>query len=169
MSILNYELTNPQKSILLTEQFNENTCVSNICGTLSIPEKIDENAFEKAINLFIKNNDSLRLCLVQDGTDIKQCLKDYSFEEIEKVNITDTYSLSQLEDDVISKHFTLLNSHLYRFVIFKNADGTGGFMANLHHMISDAWTMSLLIDQTMNYYVSIIQNAPIQDNKNSSY
>ena len=169
MNILNYELTNPQKSILLTEQFNENTCVSNICGTLSIPEKIDENAFEKAINLFIKNNDSLKLCLVQDGTDIKQCLKDYSFEEIEKVNITDTYSLSQLEEDVITKHFTLLNSHLYRFVIFKNADSTGGFIANLHHMISDAWTMSLLIDQIMNYYVSIIQNVPIQDNKNSSY
>ncbi len=169
MNILNYELTNPQKSILLTEQFNENTCVSNICGTLSIPEKIDENAFEKAINLFIKNNDSVRLYLVQDGTDIKQCLKDYSFEEIEKVNITDTYSLSQLEEDVITKHFTLLNSNLYRFVIFKNEDGTGGFIANLHHMISDAWTMSLLIDQIMNYYVSIIQNTPIQDVKNSSY
>ena len=143
--------------------------VSNICGTLSIPEKIDENAFEKAINLFIKNNDSVRLYLTQEGPDIKQCLKDYSFEEIEKVNITETYPLSALEEDVIKKHFTLLNSNLYRFVIFKNADGTGGFMANLHHMISDAWTMSLLIDQIMNTYVSIIQNTPIQDTKHSSY
>ena len=169
MNILNYELTNPQKSILLTEQFNENTCVSNICGTLSIPEKIDENALEKAINLFIKNNDSVRIFLAQDGPDIKQCVKDYSFVEIEKICLTEDYPLSKLEEDVITKHFTLLNSNLYHFVIFKNADGTGGYMANLHHIISDAWTMSLLIDQIMNYYVSIIQNIPIQDNKNNSY
>ena len=96
MNILNYELTNPQKSILLTEQFNENTCVSNICGTLSIPEKIDENALEKAINLFIKNNDSVRIFLAQDGPDIKQCVKDYSFVEIEKICLTEDYPLSKL-------------------------------------------------------------------------
>ena len=169
MNILNYELTNPQKSILLTEQFKENTCVSNICGTLSIPEKIDEDALEKAINLFIKNNDSVRIHLVQDGSDIKQYVKDYSFMKIEKVHLTNDYSLSKLEEDVITKHFTLLNSNLYRFVIFKNEDGTGGYMANLHHIISDAWTMSLLIDQIMNDYVSIIQNTPNQDARNNSY
>ena len=169
MNMINYELTNPQKSILLTEQFNENTCVSNICGTLSIPEKIDEDALEKAINLFIKNNDSVRIFLTQDGPDIKQCVKDYSFVEIEKICLTEDYPLAKLEEDVITKRFTLLNSNLYRFVIFKNADGTGGYMANLHHIISDAWTMSLLIDQIMNYYVSIIQNTPIPDSQNHSY
>ena len=169
MNMINYELTNPQKSILLTEQFNENTCVSNICGTLSIPEKIDEDALEKAINLFIKNNDSVRIFLTQDGPDIKQCVKDYSFVEIEKICLTEDYPLAKLEEEVITKRFTLLNSNLYRFVIFKNADGTGGYMANLHHIISDAWTMSLLIDQIMNYYVSIIQNTPIPDSQNHSY
>ena len=169
MNMINYELTNPQKSILLTEQFNENTCVSNICGTLSIPEKINEDALEKAINLFIKNNDSVRIFLTQDGPDIKQCVKDYSFVEIEKICLTEDYPLSKLEEDVITKRFTLLNSNLYRFVIFKNADGTGGYMANLHHIISDAWTMSLLIDQIMNYYVSIIQGTPILDSQNHSY
>ena len=169
MNIMNYELTNPQKSILLTEQFNENTCISNVCGTLSIHEKIDEEALERAINLFIKNNDSMRIYLIQDGTETKQCIKDYSFIEFEKIDIKNDYPLSELEEDVITKHFTLLNSNLYRFVIFKNDDGTGGFVVNLHHIISDAWTMSLLVDQIMNYYVSIIQNTPIQDIKNNSY
>ncbi len=169
MNVLNYELTNPQKSILLTEQFNENTCVSNICGILSVQEKVDIEAFEKAINLFIKNNDSIRIYLTQEESDIKQCVKNYSYESIEIVNITNEYSISKLQEDVIKKHFTLLNSPLYRFVIFKNANGTGGFMANLHHIISDAWTMSLLTDQIMDNYVSIIQHTPIKDEKNNSY
>ncbi len=169
MNILNYELTNPQKSILLTEQFNENTCVSNVCGTLSILETIDEHALEKAINLFIKNNDSVRFFLIQDGTDIKQCIKDYSFIEIEKNYLTDSSSLSELEEEVITKHFTLINSDLYRFVIFKNPDGTGGFLVNFHHIISDAWTMRILVNQIMDYYVSIIHHTPIKDIKNNSY
>ena len=36
-----YDLTSPQKSILLTEQFHKDTCVSNICGTLEIKQKIN--------------------------------------------------------------------------------------------------------------------------------
>ncbi len=169
MEKLNYELTNPQKSILLTEQFNKNTSVSNICGTLSITEKIHVKALEKAINLFIKNNDSIRIHLFEENSEIKQFIEDYCFIDIEKIAITDQYPLSKLEETVISMPFTLLNSNLYRFVIFTNSDGTGGFMANLHHIISDAWTMSLLIDQIMSYYTSLIQNSPIEDTNNTSY
>ena len=169
MSILSYELTNPQKSILLTEQFNKNTSVSNICGTLSITEKINVDALEKAINLFIQHNDSVRINLFEDGSEIKQFIKNYSFVDIEKISITKQYPLSKLEEDVISKPFTLFNNDLYRFVIFVNSDGTGGFMANLHHIISDAWTMSLLIDQIMSYYASLIQNSLIENIKNNSY
>lgn len=169
MSILSYELTNPQKSILLTEQFNKNTSVSNICGTLSIAEKINVDALEKAINLFIQHNDSVRINLFEDGSEIKQFIKNYSFVDIEKISITKQYPLSKLEEDVISKPFTLFNNDLYRFVIFVNSDGTGGFMANLHHIISDAWTMSLLIDQIMSYYASLIQNSLIENIKNNSY
>ena len=169
MNIIDYELTNPQKSILLTEQFNENTCVSNICGTLSIPEKINQDALEKAINIFIQKNDSVRIELFNNGTDIKQFIKEYTYVNIEKVNITNRYPLTKLEDDVIKKPFTLFNSALYRFIIFINPDGTGGFMANLHHVISDAWTMSLLIDQIMSYYTSIIQNVNIENTNNNSY
>lgn len=169
MNISGYKLTNPQQSILLTEQFNENTCVSNVCGTLSILEKINVQALEQAINLFIKNNDSVRIELFGSGSDIQQFIRDYSFVTIEKVSITNEYSLENLESDVINKHFSLLNSNLFRFVIFSNPDGTGGFIANLHHIISDAWTMGLLIDQIMEYYSHIINNEEISSDPNSSY
>lgn len=169
MSISSYELTNPQKSILLTEQFNPDTCVSNICGTLCITEKINIDALERAINLFIENNDSVRINLFEDSSEIKQFIKNYSFVDIEKVKITKQYPLSRLEEDVIAEHFELFNNDLYRFVIFTNSDGTGGFMANLHHIISDAWTMSLLIDQIMSYYASILQNSPIEIMEGNSY
>lgn len=170
MNYVSYKLTYPQRSILLTEQFHQNTCVSNIAGTLSINEKIDVDILEQAINLFIKKNDSLRINLFGSGRAIKQIIKDYSYIEVKKVVLSDNYSLNDLENDIISKHFTLLNSDLYQFVIFKTPDGTGGFIANLHHIISDAWTMSILIDQIVSFYSSLLKNEPIDiDDNQYSY
>ncbi len=169
MDNLKYDLTNPQKSILLTEQFHKNTCVSNIAGTLEIQEKMNITAMKKSINLFIKNNDSIRTHLISDGVKTKQMILDYSFVDIEVVELDEQHTLPQLEETVITKPFSLLESDLYHFVIFKNLDGTGGFIANLHHIISDAWTMSLLIDQTMSYYTSLLKNdnQPIPEKKYS--
>lgn len=170
MNYVSYKLTYPQRSILLTEQFHQNTCVSNIAGTLSINEKIDVDILEQAINIFIKKNDSLRINLFGSGRAIKQIIKNYSYIKVKKVILTDNYSLNDLENDIISKHFTLLNSDLYQFVIFKNQDGTGGFIANLHHIISDAWTMSILIDQIVSFYSSLLKNEPIDiDDNQYSY
>lgn len=162
-----HKLTHPQKSILLTEQFNESTCISNICGSLSIDQKIDIRALEKAINLFVKINDSVRLNLFSNGSEIYQFVKDYSFFMVEKIALSDSYSLSNLEEDVISKPFPLLDCDLYRFVIFKNSDGTGGFVANLHHIISDAWTMSLLIDQIISFYSSLLSGQTLEEIENA--
>lgn len=158
MNDLKYNLTNPQKSILLTEQFHENTCVSNICGTLEIEEKIDILVLQRAINLFIKYNDSIRINLVNDDISIKQIVTEYKYVSIDVVELNDNYTLDELEQKIITKSFPLMESDLYHFTIFKNIDGTGGFVANLHHIISDAWTMSLLIDQIVDYYSYILKN-----------
>ena len=155
---------------MLTEQFHQNTCVSNIAGTLIINDKVDVDILEKAINIFIKKNDSLRINLFGSGRAIKQFIKDYSYIKVKKVILSDNYSLNDLEKDIISKHFTLLNSDLYQFVIFKNQDGTGGFIGKLHHIISDAWTMSILIDQIVSFYSSLLKNESINiDDNQYSY
>jgi len=56
-----YALTNPQKSIWLTEQFYKGTSIENITGTVIVSQKVDFKALEKAINLTVKNNDNFKL------------------------------------------------------------------------------------------------------------
>ena len=50
-----YDLTNPQKSIWLTEQFYKGTSVNNVCGTVLIDEIINFDHLFNAINTFINN------------------------------------------------------------------------------------------------------------------
>ena len=56
-----YELTNPQKSIYLTEQYFQNTTINNICGSVLIRQKVNLKLLNTAINFFVKNNDSFKL------------------------------------------------------------------------------------------------------------
>ena len=56
-----YNLTNPQKSIWLTEQFFKGTPIENITGCVTVLEKLNLKALQKAINLFVEKNDSFRL------------------------------------------------------------------------------------------------------------
>lgn len=152
MNSQQYNLTNPQKAIWLTEQFHKNTSIGNICGTLEIKEKIEIFALQKAICNFIKRNDSIRTHLTMVDDSICQSVVDDSSVTIPVISLKNTDALNDLEQNIIQKPFDLLDHNLYNFTIFQFPNGTGGFVANLHHIICDAWTMSLLINQIMDYY-----------------
>ena len=61
MDKVKFELTNPQKSIWLTQQFYENSTINNIAGDLRIDVPCNFEKLEQAINEVIKNNDGYRL------------------------------------------------------------------------------------------------------------
>ena len=74
-----YNLSNPQKSLLLTENYYQGTNINNICGTAIIDDILDFEKLEKAINELIEKNDSFRIKLdKKDGTYI-QSIKEYEF------------------------------------------------------------------------------------------
>ena len=50
-----FNLTNPQKSILLTEEFYKGTNINNICGTAIIEDIVNFDLLKKAMNIFVKN------------------------------------------------------------------------------------------------------------------
>ena len=54
-----YNLTNPQKSIWLTEQYYKGSIINNICGSLTIKQPLDFEKFKQAIQLFVENNSRL--------------------------------------------------------------------------------------------------------------
>lgn len=151
-----YSLTGAQKSIWDIEKYYENTCINNISGTLTISDKVDVKILEKAINIFIQENDSMRIkiCIVKDKP--KQYISKYEYIKLKTKKILNDEMLSKWENDLVKVPIIVTDNLLFRFEIFKNVDGTGGFNATLHHLICDAWSMSLLIDQIMQNYSNLI-------------
>ena len=152
-----YALTNPQKSIWQTGEFYKGTSIENISGRATILEKVDFKKFAKAINLFIEKNDSFRLKFTIDKDEPKQYLEDFQEFSFEKVKVSSEKDVKKIEDELSNYVFDVLNSYLFKFVLYEFEDGHGGFVIVMHHLISDAWTSGLVISNIIDYY-DILKN-----------
>lgn len=164
-----YPLTNPQKNIWDTELFFSNSNLNNICGCVFIEDKIDTKTLKKAIQLYVEKNDAMRLKIqVIDGKPY-QYLENYTPFPIDVVSLKNKEEVEIFNQKIGKKPFTLLDSTLFSFTIFQLPDGCGGFNFTLHHLIADAWGMSLIIRDVICLYDGLIHNQPINYTACPSY
>lgn len=163
-----YDLTNPQKSIWFTEQFYKGTPIENITGCVIILEKLNLKALKKAINLFVKNNDSFRLKFTIKDDKPVQYLSSFSKFEIENVLVNKNEDIKEIENKMSNTPFIVLDNLLFAFKTFEFPDGHGGFVITAHHLISDAWTAGLVVNEIIDYYKKLINSENIEV-ENPSY
>ena len=151
-----YELTNPQKSIWVTEEFYKGTSIENIAGTTTIEGKVDFGKLEEAINLFVKNTDSFRLKFVNENNIVKQYISDYEKINIKLVDVDSEKDVKRVEKEFTNTPFEIFDSLMFKFKMFKFKDGHGGFIVAGHHMFVDAWACGLVISNILKIYDSLV-------------
>lgn len=163
-----YDLTNPQKSIWLTEQFYKGSCVNNLCGTVAIDQVVDFDILKKAIYQFVKDNNSFRINLSYDEKgEIKQEIVDFKPFDIEIVDVKDEEELVSLENEMANIPFSLLNSNLHHFKMYRLPSGKGGYVLVAHHLICDACTAGLVASKTINIYTSLLKGEEVTETPTS--
>ena len=162
-----YELTNAQRSIWNTELFYNGSNINNICGTINLFEPLNFAELKQALHLIVSENDNFHTqFLLKDGS-VYQTFKDDIDYEIEIVEIKTKEDLKKLEEKMMSHIFDILNSSLFEIKIFKYPNNTGGVIVNIHHLISDSWTLGLIAKNIVSKYYSIHNKIPIELKKNS--
>lgn len=165
-----FELTNPQKSIWLTQQFYENSTINNIAGDLRIDVPCDFNKLEQALNMVIKNNDAYRLKITMTSDGVKQYIEEYKYEPIEIIEVNDINELEKLEEEFVKEPFSVIEKKLYNIKLAKLPDEKGVILLNLHHLVSDAWTMILFLNEVYKYYIEMVDESEVKAfEKNPSY
>ncbi len=164
-----YSLTNPQKSIYYTEEYYKGTNINNIAGTMTINGPVDFEKFTLAIKQFIKQNDSCRTMLTNEKENIMQYINSYEDFDIEIVDVASKGELSSLANEIVAKPFSIYNSYLFKFVIFRFPNNHGGFIVNIHHLIADSWTLGIVVNEIIEIYSSYIKNEPYTSKDSSTY
>lgn len=167
-----YELSQPQKSIWYLEQKYPDTCMNVIAGTLRFTGLIDYTILEAALQLMIMNNDALRIHFREKEGEASQYLTTYIKKELDFVDFSQGNGLTDLfawDEEQTKIPFKVIDADLYYFAILKIDDNNGGFYAKLHHLISDAWTMSVVGNQVVAYYTAIKNAVPFEDVSKPSF
>lgn len=164
-----YDLSMPQKAILLTEQFYGNSVINNLGGTSTISNSLDFELFKKAIHNLVKCNDSFRIRFIQKNNEIKQYIQDFSEFPIDIVDVKTQEEVKLLEKMQISKPFHLFSEPLFEFKLFRLPDNSGGYVLRIHHSIADAWTSGLLCRKLIQEYSNLLDNKQSTHNSKCSY
>ena len=162
-------LTNSQKSIWVTEQYYKGSSVNSICGTAIIEEKVDFKKLEKAIKIVCNKHDSFRLKIkVVDGKAMQELDKKEECN-IENIEVENLEELENIRRKIVKIPFKIEESSLFQFYIFKLKNGTGAFMLNIHHIISDAWTLGFICNDIIKEYSKLMENEYSEEKAIYSY
>lgn len=166
-----YPLTHGQKGLWYTEQFYPGTAIGSIIASIRLRGDIDNDKLGKAINIFIEKNAGMRIRIVEVDGEPKQYVAEHWDHEWEILDFSDKglKGFYTYVDDQIDIPFKLINSELFFYSLYKIGEQEGGIFVKTHHLISDAWTMTLMASEIVEYYTKLQMKEEITDNQYPSY
>ena len=155
---MEHSLTNPQNSIWLTEKYFKGTSVNNICGYVYIKDEVNFDMLKKAINNLVKTNDSMRFKFKEENGSCVQYENDYQNFDIETFDFSSENDIEKKALEMANIPFEFENNFLFKFILFKLPNNSGGFIVNVHHIIGDSWTLGLIAKEVTGIYSSLLNN-----------
>ena len=140
-----FQLTTPQKNIWNLQKYYDDTSVSNLCGAIFYNEKRDNSLLEQALCMFIRNHSGIRLCFSENDESM-QYVSEKINEEIPIMTYASMDEFDRYAEKYAKGPIKLTDKFLYRFMIFE-VEGKNGVLVVLSHLISDAWTFSIMANQ----------------------
>lgn len=149
-----YELTKPQLSIYMSEKII-NVPINNIIGTMYFPSTVNIDLLIQAVNITVKNNQALRTIIFEKSGKPFQYFEDFFPFSLEFIDFTNK-SLEEFkvfQNSFAQKMFNINENLLFEFVIVSLCNGEIALIGKFHHLIADAWSLGLIIDNiALNYY-----------------
>ena len=166
-----YALTHPQQRIWYSERLHPGTGMWNNAGTLKIKGKLNFELLERAVNIFIRDNESIRLRIgLQNGTPY-QYISGYSHCPIDQMDFSDNGVSKLYEWDTVQTQvpMPIVDSSLFYFAMFKIGEAEGGIYAKFHHIISDGLSIVEFSNQIMGNYTNLLEGKDTPEYELRSY
>ena len=139
-----YKLSKPQKLIYDMSKAVDGT-VSLICGSLITKGSKDLSEIKKAVNEIYRLNDALRIRIIETKQGPRQTVSKYVEREIETLYFNDKEEFKKYADQYAAEYADMYGELCSIKVILLN--DSYGILVKLHHIIGDAWTLSLIGSQ----------------------
>ncbi len=157
----NYAISGSQHRMWILSQFEESSLAYNLPNVMELKGAYDLEAFQKAIRAVISRHEILRTVFKEnEAGEVRQWV--LAAEEVDfKIAYHDFSELSapqkrveQLVASENSQAFDLAKGPLLKAALIYLAPDHYAFYYNMHHIISDGWSMGILLQDVMTYYTA---------------
>lgn len=166
-----HSLTHPQSRVWHVEQSHPGTSMWNNAGTLKIHGALDFDLLDRAVQMFLEANESLRLRIrLVDGEPV-QYVAPYRPVHIDRLDFCDTGVKGLYEWDVRQTQapMPLIESPLYYFALAKTAPNEGCLYAKMHHIVSDGVSFVVFANEVMDAYDCLLCGETPEPRPSTSY
>ena len=167
-----YPLTYPQRNIYKTEITYPGTPIGIITATMRIvDDDIDFDKMEKALNMIIEHNDSLRIRIKLIDREPRQYFSEYEYEKYEVIDLRGQpiQKLYEFDSGQTALPMPLYDSQLYKFTLIWIKDNEFAVFLKIHHLISDGWSTVRIGNYILDYYEKLQKGVPIDFDNTPSY
>ncbi|MCL9807005.1 amino acid adenylation domain-containing protein [Flavobacterium amniphilum] len=159
-----YIISSAQKRLWLLSQQESHNAAYNISSVFEFKGGLDIAILENVFQKLFQRHESLRTVFVETAdAEIRQIVLDYgdlNFK-IQVVDATKGISDEDLKDviDNETKHpFDLAKDCLMRVKLIQKAEDTFIFILTIHHIVSDGWSMEVMINELFILYNAFLNN-----------
>lgn len=155
-----------QQRLWFLDQLEPGSASYNIPSAIRLSGKLNTAALEKSINEIIKRHESLRTTFASEDGKPVQVISDPTEFKIQIIDLSalpeterDHETMGLLEEEAHSP-FNLAEGPLFRAGLLKIADEEHIIVFNMHHIISDGWSVGVLVNEVAALYVAFSKDLP---------
>jgi hypothetical protein len=163
-----YELSYNQKRLWLIHQLEPDSTAYHLPMVMPVGQEMEETALSSILSGFIERHESFRTCFitvdnqpvqrVKKAGDMKLPLEIIDISTLEKEE--QEKRAAQVYGETNTIPFDLGRAPLFRAVLLKVSQDMSHLMFNMHHIISDGWSMELLKKEFFIFYDACIKGKP---------
>jgi bacitracin synthase 3 len=163
-----YKLSHAQRRLWILDQFEESKLAYNVPGAYTLEGELNLQALERAFTSLIERHESLRTVFVvtEDGepmqkiNSVEAC--GFVLDYMDLSDADDRYDqIKQMALEETYKPFDLKNGPLLWARIVKMEADANVLLFNMHHIISDGWSIGVLINDMTALYRHYASGAEI--------
>lgn len=140
------KLTNSEKNIWLVDSVYKDTSVNTLAGSLVIKDKFNIKIATKTVNEVVRQNAALRTNIAIEAGEPYQVIKEYKEFEVKVIDISSKTKkqIEKLKEDLVNIPIDIYSDSLFEYTLLDRKDGLGEIFLKVHHIVSDAWSISKL-------------------------
>ncbi|WP_275272943.1 non-ribosomal peptide synthetase [Pantoea ananatis] len=146
-------LSYAQEQLWLLEKIEMMGSAYNISGAVRFTGFLDIVALDKSFNELVSRHETLRTRFVENDQELEQVIDKHANSQLELINLEGLTKDEQnkIEEEkvkeITNKRFDLEKGHLLRACIIKRSPRENTLLLVMHHIISDGWSLNIMINE----------------------